>query len=165
MPCPSEAVFKWLVKADIDGLAEGDAAARDVLHLHPYFLDLLDDGSHHVTACVDDEPLLALLEDLAEQGFVDHRQLDRWARMGGHLLALKELVLGIHFPNLLLLPPRKIQRSHAKLACDGPERHPAPTQTLCSSQEAIIPVHGVADTDLSTLASRLDDMTHREWKL
>jgi hypothetical protein len=58
--------------------------------------------------CVDDEPLLMLLEDVVEQGFVDCLQLARWARMGGRLLALKELVLGIHFPNLLLLSPRKI---------------------------------------------------------
>ncbi len=55
--------------------------------------------------CVDDEPLLALLKDVVEQGFVDCRQLARQAWMGGHLLALKLLVLGVHFPNLHLLPP------------------------------------------------------------
>ena len=70
---------------------------------------------------VDYLPLLALLEDVAEQGFVNRRQLARRARMmGGHLLALKELVLGIHLANLLLLP-RKIRRSHVKLMRNGPD--------------------------------------------
>ena len=54
---------------------------------------------------VDEKPLLALLKDVAEQGFLDRTQLARRARMGGHLLALEQLVLGVHFPNLLLLPP------------------------------------------------------------
>ncbi len=54
--CPSEAVFKWLVKADVNRLAERGAATRNVLHLHPNFLDPLDNGSHHVTAtAVQDE--------------------------------------------------------------------------------------------------------------
>ena len=35
VPRLSDAVFKWLVKANVDGLAEGCAATRDVLHLHP----------------------------------------------------------------------------------------------------------------------------------
>jgi hypothetical protein len=37
-----DAIFKWLIEADIDGLAEGGASARDVLHLNPQFLDPLD---------------------------------------------------------------------------------------------------------------------------
>ncbi len=90
MPCPSDVVCKWLVEADVDGLTEGGAAASNVLHLHPELLDPLDDGSHHEALAepreeeghmqgdlqhVDDEPLLTLLKDVAEQCFVDHCQL------------------------------------------------------------------------------------------
>ena len=65
--------------------------------------------TQHDAERVDDEPLLALLKDVAEQGFVDRVQLARRDRMGGHLLALKELVLGVHLPNLLLLPHKRFE--------------------------------------------------------
>ncbi len=86
--------------------------------------------------------------------------------MRGHLFALKELVLGVHLPNLLLLPPRQIQGAHVKLARDGIERPPPPLKhTPCSSQEAILPARGVADADFAALAARLPDVDHRERRI
>jgi hypothetical protein len=36
------AILKRLIKANVNGLAEGSAFSWDVLHLHPKLLDLLD---------------------------------------------------------------------------------------------------------------------------
>ena len=57
------------------------------------------------TPRVDDNPLLAHLEDVAEQGFLDPLQLARQASNVHLLLAIKELVARIHLANLLRLPP------------------------------------------------------------
>jgi len=47
-PLTLHAILKRLIKANVNGLAEGSAFSWDVLHLHPKLLDLLDHQCHHV---------------------------------------------------------------------------------------------------------------------
>jgi hypothetical protein len=73
--------------------------------------------SKHNLECVDAEPLLALLEDVVEQGFIDCRLLARQARVQTQLLTLEQLVLGVHSANPHLLPLGKVCSAHAELCC------------------------------------------------
>jgi hypothetical protein len=50
VPNPTDMILERLVEANINRLAEGGAAAGDVLHLHPELLNPLHDRAHHVTA-------------------------------------------------------------------------------------------------------------------
>ena len=55
-PLPPDTIFEWLVKANIDRLAEGSTSAWDVLHLYSQLLNSCDYRSHHVaTVAVKDE--------------------------------------------------------------------------------------------------------------
>ena len=49
-PLPSHPILKRLIKANIDGLAEGSASAWDVLYLHPKLLNHLHYRCHHVAS-------------------------------------------------------------------------------------------------------------------
>ncbi len=121
--------------------------------------------SKHNFERVNDEPLLLLLEEVAEQGFVDCRQLARPARVQGHLPALEELVVGVNCANPCPFPLGEVRSTHAELFCGSIERLPPQTKAPCRSQEAILPACVVADAPFSAIAARLDDGDHYELKL
>jgi hypothetical protein len=120
--------------------------------------------SKHNFDRVNDEPLLPLLEDVAEQGFVDCRQLARRARVQGHLPALEELVIGVNRADPCPFPLGDVRSAHAKLFCGSIERLPPQTKAPRRSQEAILPACVIADAPFSAIAARLDDADHHELK-
>jgi hypothetical protein len=85
------------------------ALHRAALHGEQLLVELRQDEGcpQRNRKSIDDNPLLAQLEDLVEQGFLNRLQLAEWASMACLLFALKELVARIHLANLLCLSPQK----------------------------------------------------------
>ena len=92
VPCLSDTILEWFVEADIDRLAEGGAANRDVLHLNPELLDPLDNGSHHMgVIAVQDEEWNNVVQrrcDIRHKGLINTRQHYRFIHPGIFLAAI-----------------------------------------------------------------------------
>ncbi len=93
------------------------ALHRAALHGEQLLAELRQDEgcSQRDLKSIDNDPLLAQLEDVAKQGFLDHLQLAEQASMALLLFALKELVARIHLADLLCLPPRKKRVANLQL--------------------------------------------------